>query len=233
VGARGIYRWTALSVIVACIVVSYFVLTHRTERPPVRSGPRPAFQLPFPCGEAWLLTTYVGHDDYDIDFFFAGGPSGGRTVLASAAGTVTWAGWSATLDGGAPAGPGTSGTRGGLGFGVIIDHGGSWFTEYGHLADWPQVRTGDTVRQAQPLGHVGRTGATRVEHLHYEQLDDTLDRDRTRGKQDKVEAVFDGVPSGITTDGAAGTGPLRVAGQPSPDQRRTSRNCPPAAAAPS
>jgi hypothetical protein len=227
--ARGVYRSAVLVVIVACAVVSYVVLARRAEGHTERPGPRPAFQLPFPCGESWHLTTYPGHDDYDIDFFFNGGPSGGRAVIASAAGTVAWAGWSATLDGGAPAPVGAVGTRGGLGFGVIIDHGGGWFTSYGHLQTWPEVKNGEVVRQAQPLGHVGRTGSTRIEHLHYEQHDDTRDRRHTRGVDDKVEAVFDGVPSGITSDGSAATGPLRAAGPASPDQDRTSRNCPPGA----
>jgi hypothetical protein len=223
--ARGVYRSAVLAVIVACAVVSYLVLARRAEGHTERPGPRPAFQLPFPCGETWHLSTYAGHDDYDIDFFFAGGPSGGRSVLASAAGTVVWAGWEATLEGGAPATPGTVGTRGGLGYGVIINHGGGWFTSYGHLQAQPEVRDGETVPQGRLLGHVGRTGSTRVEHLHYEQHEDTRDPRHTRGVNDKVEAVFDGVPSGITSDGSAGTGPLRVAGPTSPDQDRTSRNC--------
>ncbi|GAA2623102.1 hypothetical protein GCM10010399_62890 [Dactylosporangium fulvum] len=225
--ARGVYRLTVLLIIAVCVIVSYTVITRRMHDRPVQAGPRPAFQLPFPCGETWRLTTYAGHDDYDVDFFFVGGPSAGRAVVASAAGTVAWAGWSATLDSGTAAQPGTSGTRSGLGFGVIVDHGGGWFTLYGHLTTWPAVRTGDAVRQGQLLGHVGRTGATRIDHLHYEQHDDTRDPSRTRGVEDKVESVFDGVPSGITSDGSAATGPLRVDGPVSRDQDRTSRNCGP------
>jgi murein DD-endopeptidase MepM/ murein hydrolase activator NlpD len=216
-----------LLVIVGCVIVSWVALARRADGHPQQQhpGPRPAFQLPFPCGESWSLTTYAGHDDYDIDFFFNGGPTAGRAVLASAAGTVAWAGWQATLDSGAPAAPGTVGTRGGLGFGVIIDHGGGWFTSYGHLRDGPEVQQGQVVPQGRRLGHVGRTGATTVEHLHYEQLDDTRDPKHTRGNADKVESVFDGVPAGITSDGSAGTGPLRTAGPVSPAQHRTSRNC--------
>ncbi|WP_327003001.1 M23 family metallopeptidase [Dactylosporangium sp. NBC_01737] len=224
--AREIYRVTMLGIIVTCVIVSYVVLARRADGHPQQAGPRPAFQLPFPCGESWSLTTYAGHDDYDIDFFFNGGPSGGRSVLASAAGTVAWAGWQATLEGGAPAAPGTVGTRGGLGFGVIIDHGGGWFTSYGHLQTWPEVKQDQKVPQGRLLGHVGRTGSTKIEHLHYEQHDDTRDSKHTRGTEDKVESVFDGVPSGITSDGSAGTGPIRTAGPVSPSVNRTSRNCP-------
>ncbi|MEU7868973.1 M23 family metallopeptidase [Dactylosporangium sp. NPDC049140] len=214
---RSVYRWAVLAIIAGCVAVSYLVITHRAARPgpTAAAGPRPAFQLPFPCGEVWTLTTYPGHDDFDIDFFAASGATAGRSVLASAAGTVTWAGWSATLEDGRPAAPGASGTRGGLGYGVIIDHGGGWFTEYGHLAAAPGVRTGETVKGGQGLGVVGHTGSTTIDHLHYEQLNDTLDPKRTRGNGDKVEAVFDGVPSGITSDDR------------SPEQTRTSRNCAP------
>ncbi|MET7397656.1 M23 family metallopeptidase [Dactylosporangium sp. NPDC005572] len=223
---REVYRLTMIGVIAACVLVSYLVIKQRLgDDDPPGPGPRPAFQLPFPCGEAWRLTTYPGHDDYDIDFFYVGGPSAGRSVVASADGTVEWAGWNGTLADGSAAQPGTVGTRGGLGFGVILSHGGGWFTSYGHLNTWPAVKTGDAVKRGQLLGRVGRTGSTQVDHLHYEQHDDSRDPERTRGVQDKVESVFDGVASGITSDGSASTGPLRVAGPVSPDQQRTSRNC--------
>nr|BFE60823.1 hypothetical protein GCM10020063_053490 [Dactylosporangium thailandense] len=221
---RGVYRLVALAVIAGCVAVSYVAIRQRAGEPPAPPpppGPRPAFQMPFPCGEVWTLTTYPGHDDFDIDFFATSGSTGGRTVLASAGGTVTWAGWSATLGDGKPAPAGASGTRGGLGYGVIIDHGGGWFTEYGHFGAVPRVRTGDAVTPGQPIGVVGHTGSTTVDHLHYEQLNDRLDPKRTRGNGDKVEAVFDGVPSGITSD------------EHSPDQVRTSRNCTATAARPS
>ena len=67
-----------------------------------------------------------------------------------------------------------------------------------------------------PRARLGRTGSTKVEHLHYEQHDDTRDSKHTRGNADKVESVFDGVPSGITSDGSADSGPIRTAGPVSP-----------------
>jgi murein DD-endopeptidase MepM/ murein hydrolase activator NlpD len=213
-----------LLVIVVCAVVSIFVIARRDRGP----TPRPQFQLPFRCSESWRMTTYAGHDDYDIDFFFNGGPTGGREVVASAGGEVAWAGWGATLHDGQPAPVGATGTRSGLGFGVIIDHGGGWFTSYGHLATWPAVRTDDKITQGQLLGVVGHTGSTTRDHLHYEQHDDSRDRDRTRGVADKVESYFNSVPSGITSDGSASTGPLYLAGAISPYQDRTSHNCGPA-----
>ncbi|WP_203912964.1 peptidoglycan DD-metalloendopeptidase family protein, partial [Rhizocola hellebori] len=187
--------------------------------------PRPAFQLPFLCGEAWRLTTYDGHDDYDIDFFAVSGPTPGRAVIASAAGTVAWAGWDGKDINGVPYPPGTVGTQRGLGYGVIINHGGGWFTAYGHFNAMPLVNTNQVVPLGQPLGFVGKTGATRIEHLHYEQLDDTLDPAKTRGVRDKVESVFNGVYSHITTDGSASTGPIYVDDTTSPSQERVSANC--------
>ncbi|WP_157748197.1 VCBS repeat domain-containing M23 family metallopeptidase [Micromonospora echinaurantiaca] len=188
--------------------------------------PRPNFQLPFTCGESWRLTTYQGHDDYDIDFFANDGRgTAGRAILASADGTVIWAGWNGKWGDGTQAPPGSVGTASGLGYGVIISHGGGWVTVYGHFVAWPNVSTGQSVTQGQHLGNVGKTGATQVEHLHYEQLDDTRDPNKTRGVGDKVESYFDGSPSGITTDGSARTGPIYVDGSPSPTQYRTSNNC--------
>jgi murein DD-endopeptidase MepM/ murein hydrolase activator NlpD len=139
------------------------------------AGPRPLFQLPFPCSEEWRMTTYPGHDNYDIDMFAVEGQTAGRPILASAAGTVI----RAEYDGGG----------GNL---VKIDHGGGWETLYIHMVSAPVVDAGDDVVQGQLLGRVGKTGANggTEEHLHYEQQRDGA----------KVEAYFNGVPSGITSD---------------------------------
>ncbi|MBV1849405.1 M23 family metallopeptidase [Catellatospora sp. NEAU-YM18] len=163
------------------------------------STPRPLFALPFPCGESWQLSTYSGHDDYDIDFTFDGpGGSLGRPILSSAPGTVVFAGWG---DGG--------------GWHVRVDHGGGWETMYLHMVESPMVTKGQVVTVGQQLGKVGTTGHSSGPHLHYEQLLDGV----------KTEAWFDGVASGITSDGSAATGPLHVAGPTSPDQHLTSANC--------
>ena len=168
-------------------------------RPP---GPRPAFQLPVPCGETWTLGTYPGHDDYDVDLFPAKGEAWGRPVLASAAGTVVEAGINGTLGGRTPENP--DGPRGrGAGYWVKIDHGGQWETQYLHLLEPPAVRAGQRVEQGAQLGRVGSTGKSGAPHLHYEQR---------RGRE-KVETYFDGSPSGITQDDAEYS------------VTRTSRNC--------
>jgi hypothetical protein len=80
------------------------------------AGPRPLFQLPFPCGETWTLATYFGHDDHDIDMTFTSGGSNNRPILASYGGTVSFAGWG-----------------NGGGWHVVINHGGGWTSEYLHM----------------------------------------------------------------------------------------------------
>jgi hypothetical protein len=185
-------------VVVAVLAVAVVVGVWQVLRP----GPRPLFQLPVACGETWQLGTYPGHGDYDIDLFPTKGEAWGRPVLASAAGTVTKAGISGSLGGRTRDNPNGPRGRGG-GYWVKIDHGGRWETQYLHLLEPPVVRVGQRVAQGERIGRVGSTGNSGAAHLHYEQ----------RRNWVKVEAHFDGAPSGITHDDAEYT------------LRRTSRNC--------
>jgi hypothetical protein len=161
------------------------------------AGPRPLFQLPFPCGERWQLQTYPGHDDYDIDMFPLEGAAAGRPIIASFGGTVAFAGWD----------------RGG-GWMVKLNHGGGWETLYLHMQSAPAVSTGQGVSQRQVLGRVGSTGEdVTAAHLHYEQVRDGA----------KVESWFNGVRSRITTDGfpdgEPGSGPtIRVSANCEPEE---------------
>lgn len=154
-------------------------------------GPRPVFQLPVACGETWRLSTYPGHDDYDVDLFPAKGKAWGRPVLASYGGTVLEAGINGSLGGRTPENPDGPRGRGG-GYWVKIDHGGKWETQYLHFLEPPLVQVGQRVERGEQLGRVGSTGDSSAPHLHYEQH---------RGWQ-KVETFFDGAPSGITRDDA-------------------------------
>ncbi|RKR86660.1 peptidase M23-like protein [Micromonospora pisi] len=156
------------------------------------AGPRPLFQLPFPCNESWRLQTYVGHDDYDIDMFPTSGSTSGRPIVASYSGTVA-----------------SSGYDSGGGNYVRIDHGNGWQTRYLHMLEPAIVSTGQSVTIGQQLGKVGSTGSSSAPHLHYEQLRDGA----------KIESWFNGVPSGITTDGSPAGEPL------SPAVTVVSRNC--------
>ncbi|MEV1144870.1 VCBS repeat domain-containing M23 family metallopeptidase [Micromonospora sp. NPDC049799] len=145
--------------------------------PASAAGPRPLFQVPFPCGETWLMTTYPGHD-YKIDMTHPSG-SLGRPIIASASGTVSFAGW------------GSSG-----GWWVMIDHGNGWQTQYLHMDEpGPVVRQGQQVGIGQLIGYVGNTGNSTGPHLHYVQYADG----------GLTESYFNGVPSGMTS----GYGPDR------------------------
>jgi murein DD-endopeptidase MepM/ murein hydrolase activator NlpD len=74
----------------------------------------------------------------------------GEPIHATAAGTVTSAGWS-----------------GGYGQMVEIDHGNGFATRYGHLSEI-DVKVGQTIRVGQVVGRMGSTGRSTGPHLHYE-----------------------------------------------------------------
>ncbi|MEV4535897.1 M23 family metallopeptidase [Asanoa sp. NPDC049518] len=154
-----------------------------------RPGPRPLFQLPVACGETWRLSTYPGHDDFDVDLFPTEGESWGRPVLAAAGGTVTVSGINGALGGRTKQKPNGPKGRGG-GYWVKIDHGGRWETQYLHMLEPPLVKVGDQVAPGQQIGKVGSTGNSGAPHLHHEQ----------RRAGEKMETWFGGEPSGITTD---------------------------------
>jgi len=74
----------------------------------------------------------------------------GEPARATAAGTVTIAGW-----------------NGGYGKMVEIDHGNGFATRYAHLSA-VDVEVGQNVRIGQVVGRVGSTGRSTGPHLHYE-----------------------------------------------------------------
>ncbi|MBI3435102.1 MAG: M23 family metallopeptidase, partial [Proteobacteria bacterium] len=76
--------------------------------------------------------------------------STGEPVRATAAGTVTTAGW-----------------NGGYGQMVEIDHGNGFATRYAHLSKI-DVDVGDKVHGGQTVGRLGSTGRSTGPHLHYE-----------------------------------------------------------------
>jgi murein DD-endopeptidase MepM/ murein hydrolase activator NlpD len=74
----------------------------------------------------------------------------GEAIHATAAGTVSSAGWS-----------------GGYGKMVEVDHGNGLATRYGHLSQI-DVRVGEPIRIGQVVGRMGSTGRSTGPHLHYE-----------------------------------------------------------------
>lgn len=77
--------------------------------------------------------------------------SWGTPIYASAAGTVSTAGW-----------------KSGYGYMVIIDHGDGWETRYGHMAQQPDVAVGQWVERGQLIGYMGCTGNCTGPHVHFE-----------------------------------------------------------------
>ncbi|MDF2640998.1 MAG: peptidase [Pseudomonas sp.] len=62
-----------------------------------------------------------------------------------------------------------AGRRGGYGNTVIIQHGDTYRTLYGHMQGFAKgVKTGGSVKQGQVIGYIGTTGLSTGPHLHYE-----------------------------------------------------------------
>ncbi|HNT74833.1 MAG TPA: peptidoglycan DD-metalloendopeptidase family protein [Anaerolineae bacterium] len=79
------------------------------------------------------------------------GGSVGRSVIASDAGYVSFAGW----------------TDVGYGYLVVVDHANGYQTYYAHLSNF-FVSEGETVVAGQVIGAMGSTGNSTGPHLHYE-----------------------------------------------------------------
>ncbi|GIH55788.1 peptidase M23 [Microbispora rosea subsp. aerata] len=147
------------------------------------AGPRPNFQLPFPCGQTWTGNSSASsaHQSWEIDFNRGGTADAdlGDTVVAAAAGTVVISAH--------------QGSANGFGNLIKIDHGGGWFTYYAHLRV-RSVSAGARVSQGQKIGEVGNTtkpGNSISPHLHYEVR--TSDTSYPANIQ---KAVFNGVTFG-------------------------------------
>ncbi|MBB2748232.1 M23 family metallopeptidase [Microbispora sp. NBRC 16548] len=147
------------------------------------AGPRPDFQMPFPCGQVWTGNSNASsaHQSYEIDFNRGSTADAdyGDTVVAAAAGTVVISAH--------------QGSTNGFGNLIKIDHGGGWFTYYAHLSV-RSVSEGAHVTQGQKIGEVGNTskpGNNIAPHLHYEVR--TSDTSYPANIQ---KAVFNGVTFG-------------------------------------
>ncbi len=80
----------------------------------------------------------------------------GTPIVASADGTVEWAGW-----------------RGAYGRYVRINHGSGLSSGYGHLSDYaPGIAEGTTVHQGQVIGFVGSSGRSTGPHVDFSVLVD-------------------------------------------------------------
>ena len=123
------------------------------------AGPRPAFQIPFSCGERWYATTYTNHNaiDWNETPTDQNGDVG-EEVVASFRGTAS---------------RGSQFDPDGFGWGyyVLIDHGNGWQTRYAHLQQ--SGRATGRVTQGQRIGFLGNSGTDpNGAHLHWEQIKD-------------------------------------------------------------
>lgn len=168
-----INRRAAVASVCAAVLSPLVWATSATAEPSipddVSAAARPAFEMPFPCNQAWRAGTRTNHDpQLAIDFNVGGGDADRyKPVNASWAGTATV----------------YHKTGHGYGTYVVINHGGGWTTLYAHLED-AAVRTGQRVVRGQRIGRVGKSGQQPTTHLHYEQ----------RQNGNDVRAIFHGQP---------------------------------------
>jgi murein DD-endopeptidase MepM/ murein hydrolase activator NlpD len=128
--------------------------------PPPPPAPAPVYVQPEPIvgtGQLmWpvpggVITQYYSSYHKALDI----AAPAGSTVIASAAGVVTWSGWKDN----------------GGGLVIAIDHGNGIVTVYNHLgALW--VAAGVTVAAGQGIAAVGCTGVCTGPHVHYEVIVD-------------------------------------------------------------
>ena len=117
------------------------------------AAPLTAYEMPFPCGQAWTGTTRPSHSPSPWSIDWNRTDDVGDPVVAAAAGVVTTA---------VP-----NGTRG-YGRYVVVDHGNGESTLYGHLQT-VNVGIGQTVDQGSLVGLLGDTGNATGPHLHFEE----------------------------------------------------------------
>jgi murein DD-endopeptidase MepM/ murein hydrolase activator NlpD len=96
----------------------------------------------------WRMHPILGYRRFHSGLDFAA--SYGSTIRAADSGTVIFAGW-----------------YGGYGKAVIINHGKSITTLYGHTSELYVVE-GQTVQRGQAIAAVGSTGLSTGPHLHFE-----------------------------------------------------------------
>ncbi len=132
------------------------------------------------------ITSYFGYriaplpyaSEYHTGIDIANEP--GTSVYATADGVVRYAGWAS-----------------GYGLSMVLDHGFSYSTLYGHLSELA-VKEGVRVRRGQLLGRMGSTGTSTGPHLHYEVWMDSMPKNPTKyleggGKSSPLATIFEGI----------------------------------------
>lgn len=125
--------------------------------------------MTWPVPGHYIITDYYGKRTWDGSGFhygldLGGGNIGGSSIVAAESGTVILAVNYCTHN---YAKYSSCGCGGGFGNYVVIDHGGTYATLYGHCESI-NVSVGDYVTKGQTIGKVGTTGYSTGYHLHFE-----------------------------------------------------------------
>ena len=132
------------------------------------------------------ITSYYGYriaplriaSEYHTGIDIANEP--GTPVHATADGVARYAGWA-----------------NGYGLSMVLDHGFSYSTLYGHLSEL-LIKEGAQVRRGQLIGRVGSTGTSTGPHLHYEVWRDGMPKDPVKylqagNKNSPLANIFEGM----------------------------------------
>jgi hypothetical protein len=177
------WRTTLRCVVVTVVAAAVMVLiAPGMQSPAAAAGPRPGFQLPFPCGQPWRLDSWGHAPALDMVLEPQSGTEG-ALLVAPADGVVN-----------------QSFRHGNAGNMIQINHGGDWFSTSIHLQS-RAVQVGDRVTQGQAIGRVGKDGPTSngVPHLHFEIAIDTNGDGRASwgaANTERVRPWFNGVEYG-------------------------------------
>lgn len=123
----------------------------------------------WPVPGHYIITDYYGTRTWDGSGFhygldLGGGNIAGSSIVAAESGTVILAINYCTHN---YAKYSSCGCGGGFGNYIVIDHGGTYATLYGHC-EKVDVKVGDYVTKGQTIGYVGTTGYSTGYHLHFE-----------------------------------------------------------------
>ncbi|MGN0607357.1 MAG: murein hydrolase activator EnvC family protein [Oscillospiraceae bacterium] len=137
--------------------------------PPVNDNIYTGGKMTWPVPGHYIITDYYGKRTWDGSGFhygldLGGGNIGGSSIVAAESGTVILAVNYCTHN---YAKYSSCGCGGGFGNYVVIDHGGTYATLYGHCES-VSVSVGDKVTKGQTIGKVGTTGYSTGFHLHFE-----------------------------------------------------------------
>lgn len=106
----------------------------------------------------------------------------GAPIYAAASGVIDEAGY----------------TNDGFGIKVVINHGGGFYTLYGHMSSTP-VTAGQQVEQGNIIGYVGSTGMSTGPHLHFQVASGSCYGENGGGQSYNPREFLSGLPPSSTS----------------------------------